>query len=111
MFAETILSVVAITAISATVTINWVLTRARSSADEQWAAFMVSVDHRHAQAQAAWVTERRELVNRVQAPQHVPQGPVTEFVVPELEPDEIGEVGTIRQLDEEQLAEYLSELA
>ena len=109
MIADITLGAVAIIAITATVMLGVALTRARAASDQQWASFMVALDHQHTQAAAAWVTERRELLNRVQAPQFVPQGPVTEFVVPNLEPDEIDEVGTIRQLDDEQLAEYLSE--
>ncbi|MDE2102256.1 MAG: hypothetical protein KGL39_33735 [Patescibacteria group bacterium] len=104
-----VLGVVAVAAIVSAVAVGVVLTRARGQSDAQWASFMVALDHQHGQAEAAWVSERRELVNRVQAPQYVPRGPVTEFVVPELEPDGINEVGTIQQLDDEQLAAYLSE--
>lgn len=103
------LGVVAVAAITAAVMVGVVLTRSRAESDAQWASFMVALDHQHTTAEAAWVAERRELVNRVQAPQHVPHGPVTGFVVPDVEPDGIDEVGTIQQLDDEHLAAYLSE--
>lgn len=102
---------VAMAAIAAIVALGLVLTQARADADARWVAFVSTLEHAHTAAQAEWVNERRELVNRVQAPQFVPRSPVTEFKIPELEEDGIEEVGTIQQLDEEQLNEYLQELS
>jgi hypothetical protein len=49
--------------------------------------------------------ERRELLNRVQAPQFVPQaGPTVAWEIPDAPPDEIDLVGTI-QFDEKALEE------
>lgn len=43
-----------------------------------------------------WVEERRELLNRIQRPEYVPAAPVTDFQIPELEPDEFDLVGTLQ---------------
>jgi hypothetical protein len=51
----------------------------------------------HREAQAQWVLERRELLNRIQAPQHIPLGSVSDFVVPEREEDGTELVGTIAE--------------
>jgi hypothetical protein len=48
------------------------------------------------QTERAWVAERRELLNRVQFPDRMPVQAPVEFKVPELEPDEIDLVGTIK---------------
>lgn len=49
----------------------------------------------HAVAEEAWVQERRELINRVQAPEHIPRGSVQQFEMPEIEPDDSNLVGQI----------------
>jgi hypothetical protein len=49
----------------------------------------------------AWVEERRELLNRIQRPEYVPTAPAVRFEIPEPEPDDFEQVGTIRLLDEE----------
>lgn len=54
-----------------------------------------------AEAQAQWAVERRELLNRVQRPDHIPVAPRPEFVLPELEDDLTAEVGTITYLEPE----------
>lgn len=48
------------------------------------------------EAQAQWAVERRELLNRIQRPDIVPVTPVHTFTMPEVEPDEIDLVGTIK---------------
>jgi hypothetical protein len=106
-----VLGVVAVIAILAAVAVAMVTTRARATADSRWVSFVSTLDHQRSVAEAGWVAERRELVNRVQAPQFVPRGPVTDFQVPELETDALDEVGQIQQLDEQQLTDYLAELS
>ena len=56
----------------------------------------------HAKDSAAWAAERRELVNRIQAPNHIPVGTVPEgWTVPDdEEPDESALVGSIVYDDE-----------
>lgn len=49
----------------------------------------------HRASEEAWVVERRELVNRVQAPQLVPRPAPQAFELPEAEPDESNLVGTV----------------
>lgn len=46
-------------------------------------------------AETAVADERRELLNRIQRPDVLPIASSTPFVVPEQEPDDIGEVGEI----------------
>jgi hypothetical protein len=48
----------------------------------------------HAQAQADWAEERRELLNRIQFPDHRPTT-AAPFETPEVEPDESHMVGMI----------------
>ena len=45
-----------------------------------------------------WLSERRELLNRVQAPDRLPSLSNTDFVVPEREVDEFALVGSIGEL-------------
>jgi hypothetical protein len=52
------------------------------------------------QTESVWTAERRELLNRVQFPDRMPTEASAEFRLPELEPDEIGLVGTIKYEDE-----------
>ena len=49
----------------------------------------------HRAAEVAWERERRELLNRVQRPEHVPVLGGERFEWPEEELDEIEKVGTI----------------
>lgn len=47
----------------------------------------------------AWVEERRELLNRIQAPERLPVAQTAEpFVIPEHEPDQYNQVGQILEL-------------
>ena len=56
---------------------------------------------RHFREQTAqWAVERRELLNRIQRPDHIPVAAHPDFVMPELEPDDIGLVGTITYEEE-----------
>lgn len=57
---------------------------------------LVQQSREHQDAQAQWQLERRELLNRVQRPEQLPQvrGPILEMPPPE--PDEYDLVGTIR---------------
>jgi hypothetical protein len=51
---------------------------------------------RHFASQAkAWGEERRELLNRIQAPERIPVASAQVYEVPEREPDEWATVGTI----------------
>lgn len=50
---------------------------------------------RHATEQASWTDERRELLNRIQRPEFLPVASPGNYVIPEPEPDEIGQVGEI----------------
>ena len=43
-----------------------------------------------------WACERRELLNRVQAPDRLPSPQITDFVIPDVEPDEFDLVGVVR---------------
>lgn len=52
------------------------------------------------QTEDKWAAERRELLNRVQFPDRMPVEAPADFRVPELEPDELNLVGTIRYEDE-----------
>lgn len=45
--------------------------------------------------EAAWTVERRELCTRIQAPERIPIGDQPQFVVPDVEDDELAQVGTI----------------
>lgn len=49
----------------------------------------------HRASEEAWIVERRELVNRVQAPERIPLTAPTHFEMPEMEPDESHLVGTV----------------
>lgn len=49
----------------------------------------------HAMAEEAWIVERRELVNRVQAPEFIPRSSPLEFKVKDPEPDEGYLVGQV----------------
>lgn len=48
-----------------------------------------------AASERAWADERRELLNRVQRPDHIPLPSTEQFVFPEQEDDELNKVGTI----------------
>lgn len=50
---------------------------------------------RHATSEASWGDERRELLNRIQRPEFLPVASPGNYVIPEQEPDEIGQVGAI----------------
>lgn len=56
----------------------------------------------HVAERAAWTDERRELLNRIQHPEILPTAASAPFVVPEFEPDDIGQVGEI-EFDVEKL--------
>lgn len=43
----------------------------------------------------AWTEERRELLNRIQAPSYLPVAPRPDLAIPDREPDGWAEVGTI----------------
>ena len=49
----------------------------------------------HAREQQRWADERRELLNRIQAPQHIPVTPTRAFIAPEPEVDLSSLVGAI----------------
>jgi hypothetical protein len=51
-------------------------------------------------SESAWTEERRELVNRIQAPERLPIAPQPTFEMPEFEPDEMHLVGTIGDVPE-----------
>lgn len=60
-------------------------------------AVVIYLTRQHAEQAAAWYVERRELLNRIQRPEHVPvAGSLVPFEWPEDQPDEIELVGTIR---------------
>ena len=42
-----------------------------------------------------WLSERRELINRVQAPERLPNSLERDFVIPEPETDEFALVGVV----------------
>ena len=48
----------------------------------------------------AWVEERRELLNRVQAPERIPLPASIPFEIPEHEPDEYGLVNQVLEMAE-----------
>jgi 23S rRNA A2030 N6-methylase RlmJ len=50
---------------------------------------------RHTKAETAWLEERRELLNRIQAPERIPVQASQDYVIPEREQDEWASVGTI----------------
>lgn len=60
----------------------------------------------HEAAQAQWFLERRELLNRIQAPQHIPLTAPEDFVVPETEDDDSNLVGTIRFPDDPEKVDF-----
>lgn len=49
------------------------------------------------QERSEWLLERRELLNRVQRPEQLPSPQITDFVIPEYEPDEFDLVGVIQE--------------
>lgn len=48
-----------------------------------------------ARERAAVAVERHELLNRIQAPDRLPVAPRPDFVLPEHEPDEWNQVGSV----------------
>lgn len=106
-----VLGVVTLTAIASAVGAVVLMVKDRRTADQHLIQTLAAAENARRDAEAVWASERRELINRVQAPQFVPREPVIGFQVPEPEPDGIEEVGQVRQLDDEQMAEYLSELS
>ena len=44
-----------------------------------------------------WVSERRELLNRIQRPEVLPVVSERDFVIPEVEPDEFDMIGSIQE--------------
>jgi len=48
-----------------------------------------------------WLVERRELTDRVQAPERLPSALASDFVLPEVEPDEFNLVGVISEVSDE----------
>lgn len=57
----------------------------------------------HTEAQEAWIVERRELLNRIQHPEHVPHVPVEGYEIPDREPDGWNQVGTVGEISREWL--------
>ena len=53
------------------------------------------------QERVEWLSERRELTDRVQAPERLPNVLTSDFVVPEVEPDEFNLVGVISEVSDE----------
>lgn len=51
--------------------------------------------HTHAAEQKAWTVERRELLERIQRPEHIPLHLPEAFAFPEQESDEFDKVGSI----------------
>lgn len=49
------------------------------------------------QERSEGLLERRELLNRVQRPELLPGAQMTDFVIPEVVPDEFDLVGSIRE--------------
>jgi hypothetical protein len=48
-----------------------------------------------------WLVERRELTDRVQAPERLPNALTSDFVLPEVELDEFNLVGVISEVSDE----------
>lgn len=55
----------------------------------------------HASQAKAWAQERRELLNRVQRPEVIPQAAPEMWAMPEMLPDESNLVGTVAEPREE----------
>jgi hypothetical protein len=53
------------------------------------------------QERAEWLSERRELLNRVQAPERLPNAQIADFTFPEPEPDEFNMIGVIAEVSDE----------
>lgn len=49
------------------------------------------------QERSEWLVERRELTDRVQAPERLPNAQTADFVLPEVELDEFNLVGVISE--------------
>jgi hypothetical protein len=62
------------------------------------------LDKSHIAERVLWAEERRELLNRIQRPDQIPTSPSPGYVVPEPEPDEINDVGTVRYEPEEMVS-------
>lgn len=58
-------------------------------------ALLYAQQRAHANAETAWTVERRELVNRVQAPDRLPVEAQQMVEIPERQPDEWAKVGTV----------------
>jgi len=53
------------------------------------------------QEREEWLSERRELLNRVQAPERLPSAQLADFASPEFEPDEFNMIGSIAEAPSE----------
>ena len=53
------------------------------------------------QERSEWLVERRELTDRVQAPERLPSAQTADFVLPEFEPDEFNLVGVISEASDD----------
>jgi hypothetical protein len=60
-----------------------------------FAFFMVYAQMSRDAERKQWAEERRELLNRIQAPSFIPTAPQYQFEAPEREPDEYARVGSI----------------
>jgi hypothetical protein len=53
------------------------------------------------QERSEWLVERRELTDRVQAPERLPSAQTADFVLPEVELDEFNLVGVISEASDD----------
>lgn len=61
------------------------------------ALLIVAREYTFHQERVEWLSERRELTNRVQAPDRLPSVQTADFVLPEVELDEFNLVGVISE--------------
>jgi hypothetical protein len=57
--------------------------------------FVLAQDRQHAKQHEAWTAERRELLNRIQRPDHLPVASRPDFLVPDRAPDEWNDVNRV----------------
>jgi hypothetical protein len=61
------------------------------------AVLILAREYTFHQERVEWLSERRELTNRVQAPDRLPSVQTADFVLPEVELDEFNLVGVISE--------------